>query len=211
MLVSCQAVPRAFFSIENSSPEVGEEVFFNNNSENMTECNWDFGDGYVTNEINPGHVYTASGSYHIKLTVYSKDGLSDDATTDLIVYVPTLLEVEVLEYYDKYTVANASVIIYPSLSDWDAQTNLVNEGLTDDNGVVVFSDLGYNSYYLDIWEAHHNNFALRAEDVDFIKVPQLQPHQINRFTAYVDYVAGAKGMLSRDRSVVIKSLVPRSK
>ena len=38
--------------------------------------NWDFGDGYTSNEQNPVHTYTAAGTYNVKLSVSNADGTS---------------------------------------------------------------------------------------------------------------------------------------
>jgi hypothetical protein len=85
------------------------------------------------------------------------------------------------------------------------------EGFTDIDGFAVFSDLGSFVYYLDIWEKNHNNYALRDEDVNFIRTPQIKIHQINQFVAYVDYVQGSKGdPVIRNRKVVVRKLVPRT-
>jgi hypothetical protein len=208
-LISCESEPEAAFYIDNAEPEVGQEVIFTNSSANAERFEWDFGDNTWTDEPNPVHVYTGTGTYQVTLTAFSKSGLEAKAFATIDVKIPTLLEVEVLEYYDGYPVENASVLLYPTLADWDAQTNEITEGYTDADGFVVFSHLDAFVYYLDIWEAHHNNYTLREDDVNFIRTPQIKLHSINRFTAYVDYVAGTKGDGVRDRKMVIKKLVPR--
>jgi PKD repeat protein len=211
LLASCEKVPDAGFIVENAEPEVGQEVFITNDSYNADRFEWDFGDNTFSQEVNPVHIYTGSGIYQIKLTAYSKSGMSDEAFQTITVYIPTLLEVEVLEYYEKYPVENASIILYPTLSDWDNETNSITEGFTDKEGFAVFSGLQSFVYYLDIWEKNHNNYALRDEDVNFIRTFQIKIHQINRFVAYVDYVQGTKGGSAvRDRKMVVKKLVPRS-
>jgi hypothetical protein len=209
-IISCESSPEAAFYVDNAEPEVGQEVLFTNSSSNAERFEWDFGDNTWTDEPNPAHVYTGTGTYQVTLTAFSKSGLEAKAYATIEVMIPTLLEVEVLEYYDLYPVENASVILYPTLADWDAETNEITEGFTDSDGIVVFSHLDAFVYYLDIWEAHHNNYALKSEDVNFIRTPQIKLHSINRFIAYVDYVAGTKGDGVRDRKMVIKKLVPRS-
>jgi PKD repeat protein len=209
LVVACESTPTASFYIENADPEVGQQVFFTNSSDNARSFEWDFGDGSFSEEIHPSHVYTSSGTFQIKLTAFSKSGLSDEASSSITVLIPTLLEVEVLEFYDQYPVENASVLLFPTLDDWDLQSNVITEGFTDASGKVLFSGLGSYVFYLDIWETNHNNYTLRAEDVNFIRTPQVIPHQINRFTAFVDYMPPAKGTASRDRKIVLKKLVPR--
>jgi PKD repeat protein len=209
-IASCELIPEAGFYVDVIEPEVGQEVYFTNDSYNAARYEWDFGDGSFSDVENPVHVYNGTGTYQVKLTAYSRSGLSDEAFQTITVMIPTLLEIEVLEYFDKYPVENASVVLYPTLSDWDAERNSITEGFTDQEGIVVFSGLDAFVYYLDVWEQNHNNYALRDEDVNFIRTPQVKLHQINRFTAYVDYTGGkGAGSVIRDRKVVIKSLVPR--
>lgn len=211
LLASCEKTPDAGFRTENVEIEVGQEVFFTNDSYNADRFEWDFGDNTFSQDVNPVHIYTGSGIYQVKLTAFSKSGLSDEAFQTITVYIPTLLEIEVLEFYDVYPVENASIILYPTLSDWDNESNSISEAFTDKDGFAVFSGLQSFVYYLDIFEKNHNNYALRDEDVNFIRTQQLKLHQINRFVAYVDYVQGTKGGNAlRDRKMVVKKLVPRT-
>ena len=208
LISSCEVVPESSFFTDNVNPVIGEEVYFSNNSYNAEWFDWDFGDGTGSDVPSPIHVYTASGQYRVALTAFSKSGLSDISYLNIEVKTPTLLEIEVLEYYEAYPVEGASVILYPTLSDWDSQRNMVSEGFTGSSGKVVFSGLGNNVFYVDVWEADHNNYALRDEDVGFIRTDQVHPNEINRFIAYVDYVGG-KGSGERDRKIKIVSIVPR--
>ena len=205
-LLSCESTPEANFYTDTIDPEVGREVFFTNDSHNATRFEWDFGDGYISNDKNPGHTYTGTGTFEVKLTAISKNGLDDIASLTLEVMIPTLIEIEVLEYYDEYTVPDASVILYSSLTDWDAQTDIFSEGFTDADGIVVFSNLDPIVYYVDVWEQDHDNYALRDEDAGFVRTPQIIPHKINRFIAWVDYVEHSKGAARGSKNVIIRKL-----
>ena len=205
-IFSCESSPQASFSTDTIEPSVGQEVFFHNESHNSLDYDWDFGDGYISNEVNPVHIYNVTGTYDVVLTAVSKNGIEDKATLSLTVMIPTLLEVEVKEYYDLYTVPDASVILYPSLSDWDAQKNMVVEGFTDSYGIVVFAGLKNIVYFVDVWEQNHDNYALKAEDVGFIRTSVILPHKINRFTAWVDFVKHTKGSANGTREIVIRKL-----
>ncbi len=46
---------------------------------------WEFGDGTVSNEQNPTHVYTKEGTYTAKLTVTDDKGLTNTVTTNVTV------------------------------------------------------------------------------------------------------------------------------
>jgi hypothetical protein len=210
ILISCQKTPVAHFSTDTVEPEVGHDVLFNNDSQNASRFEWDFGDGYISNARNPTHVFNATGSYDVTLTATSKNGHDDQASLTLNVVIPTLLEIEVREYYSLDVIPDASVILYPSLSDWDAQTNLVLEGFTDANGKAVFSNLDPYVYYVDVWEATHDNYSLRDEDVAFVRTPEVLPHQINRFVAWVDVAVHTKGVAAGTRQLILKKLEKRS-
>jgi hypothetical protein len=142
----------------------------------------------------------------VTLTASSNSGLSDKAVLTINVMIPTLLEVEVLEYWHEYAVADASVFLYPTLTDWESQTNLDSQGYTDVDGKVVFSNLGPFVYYVDVWATSYDNYQLKTEDVAFIRTDEVLPHKINRFTAWVDSVDHGKGMLRGARKLYIKDI-----
>src|SRR5665647_3434217 len=173
ILFSCEISPNAYFSASPADPVVGEDVWFTNESENVASFEWDFGDGYISNEANPVHRYTSTGIFTVILKVWSGSGLSDEASLSLDVKIPTLLEVEVLEYYEEYPVEGASVILYQTLTDWENETHSVNEGFTDSDGKTVFADLDNIVYYLDVWGTNHDNYALKADDIGFIRTSEI--------------------------------------
>ncbi len=199
ILASCEKTPVAVFHTDTLEPEVGQDVIFYNDSQDANRFEWDFGDGYITNEANPRHIFNATGTYEVKLTAISKSNLEDKASLTLTVMVPTLLEITVLEYYDEYVVPDASIILYPTLPDWEDQTNMVAEGFSDQYGVAVFAGLDPFIHYVDVYEQDHDNYALAAEDVGFIRTPEILPHVINRFIAYVDIVQHTKGAMNGTR------------
>ncbi len=206
ILISCESTPEAHFFTDTVEPEVGQDILFTNDSHNATKFEWDFGDGYVSSEANPTHYFTGTGSFEVVLTAFSRSGLSDEASITIDVKIPTLLEIEVVEWYEEYVVAGASVRLYPTLVDWEAETNMESEGFTDEDGLVVFSHLGPWVYYVDVWEQNHDNYTLKAEDVGFIRTSEIIPHKINRFVAWVDVADHSKGVAKRDKTLVIKKL-----
>jgi hypothetical protein len=112
--------------------------------------------------------------------------------------INSALRITVLEYYDEYAVEDASVILYESLSDWENEINPTEEVFTTPLGKCVFEGLNYQRYYVDVWEADHDNYNLAAEDVTFIETQPLEPGYIHDFIAYVDYYEpGKKAVLTR--------------
>jgi hypothetical protein len=207
LITSCELQPDAFFYTDKTDVVVGEEIIFTNESLNAYRFEWDFGDGYKSTSVNPVYSYKSTGTFQVMLTAFTKKGNASYAYQTIDVKFPTTLEVEVLEYFDEYPVSGASVLLYPTLRDWDAETNSLVEGITNSAGKTVFTDLGAFVYYVDVWEQNHNNYTLRDENVAFIRTQQLIPNQINRFVAWVDYVGGkGDGDGTRDRTMVIRKL-----
>ena len=79
--------PAAVFPVANFSNNVTSgyaplSVQFTDLSNNATEWNWDFGDGAISTEQNPVHIYFAAGNYTVTLKVSNKSG--QDAKTSQI-------------------------------------------------------------------------------------------------------------------------------
>ena len=69
--------PIACISSMDEKYEVDDKVtFLANCSENGFRYYWDFGDGSSSEEKNPEHIYTSSGTYAVELKVYSKNNKS---------------------------------------------------------------------------------------------------------------------------------------
>lgn len=76
--------PNAFFTFSNGVEiETYTEVQFANQSDNATTYEWDLGDGTITTEFEPVHIYAGEGSYTVSLTV--TDALSQTSTYTEIV------------------------------------------------------------------------------------------------------------------------------
>jgi hypothetical protein len=206
IFTSCEKTPMASFSIDTNDAVVGQAISFINTSHNGDDYEWDFGDGYMSNDRSPVHTYTSTGSFNVVLTVSSGGGHSDEANLTVNVKIPTLLEIEVREYYSEDVIPNASILLYPTLTDWNNQTNSIVEGFTDADGVAVFSNLDPYVYYVDVWEATHDNYTLANEDVGFIRTPEVIAHKITRFIAWVDVADHTSGKKSGNREIVIKKL-----
>ncbi len=178
MLSSCEIQPEAYFYTDKVTAEIGEEIYFTNGSYNASHFEWDFGDGTWSDAFEVVHSYSASGTFTVVLSAFSSSGNVDKSYAEIEILSPTMLEVEVLEWYDQYPVQGASVILYPTETDWDNETNAIVEGFTNSSGKVIFTDLGPYVYYIDVWHANHNNYTLRNEDVNFIRTDQLYKNEL---------------------------------
>lgn len=204
MLSSCDVKPDAYFFTDKIEAEIGEEIIFFNGSHNAIDYEWDFGDGTWSDAFEPVHSYSASGVFTVILSAYSKSGYVDRSYLDIEILSPTMLEVEVLEWYEEYPVQGASVILYPTLTDWDNETNAIIEGFTNASGKVVFTNLQPRVYYIDVWQANHNNWAFRNEQngLQYMMTYSLLKNELNQFIAWVDYTGTKSAGAKRDRSQV---------
>ena len=187
-VIACEQDPSADFVVSSHRVEVFETVYFTNTSSyNAEYFEWDFGDGTMSDAINASHYYEEAGSYTVTLTAYNGSRVVSRAFADIEV-LTTALNVVVEEYFDHYRVADASVNLYPTMDDWDFETNAVVEGYTDANGVVRFENLNPVIYFVDVWHPNHNNYHLAGEDVGWIMTDPLLLNGENEFVAYVDYI-----------------------
>ena len=186
--------------VETDIVFVGEQVEFYNYSVDAAAYSWNFGDGYGSEFESPVYSFDEPGSYTVILTAFGFGNEQDVFARNIEVVegINSALRITVLEYYDEYPVQNASVILYGSVADWTNEVNSTEEVFTTPLGKCVFEGLNYQRYYVDVWEADHDNYALAAEDVGFIETQPLEPGYIHDFIAYVDYYEpGKKAVLTR--------------
>jgi PKD repeat protein len=185
----CEKSPEADFYVSSPVVEVYETVYFTNTSSRADYYRWDFGDGTVVSDLSPAHVYDIPGTYLVTLEAYQGSNEVDRSTMYVDV-LSTTLDIEVLEYYDQYPIANASIVLYTSQYDWDNQLNTVYnlEWFTNADGIAVIYGLDPIVYWVDIWHQNYDNYQLAAEDINNVKTLPLEYHGYNMYTFYVDYV-----------------------
>lgn len=189
IVMSCYREPFAEATVDLNPAYVGEYVRFTSLSTNADYVEWDMDDGYTYNTSVVDHYFVDPGSYDVTLRAFGpKRGVST-AVVPMEV-IGAILTVEVREYFQEYLVPGASVRLYPTLTDWENETNMVVEGFTNSVGQVTFDNLSYQVYYVDIWEAYHDNYTLASEDVEFIMSPLMDDDYI--WVAYVDYYPDGK-------------------
>ena len=193
-LAGCHPDPNASFVVSSHRVQVFESISFTNTSSDIPgSCEWDFGDGTFANAINATHFYEHSGVYSVTLRLYDHSLIVSEASTSIEV-MTTSLSVIVKEYGTENRISNASVILYPTQDDWVYENNSIVEGITDNDGVVVFENLDPVIYFVDVWHENFNNYQLANEDVGWIRTDQLLPDAVTEFVAYVDYVGATKRM-----------------
>jgi gliding motility-associated-like protein len=84
--ITYKLIPDAGFVVDTAKGCYPLTVQFTNYSVGGTVYNWDFGDGQLSGERNPKHVYTQPGEYIAVLTVPGPDGQDDVFSQRIVVY-----------------------------------------------------------------------------------------------------------------------------
>jgi gliding motility-associated-like protein len=133
--VTVYAVPQASFNAQDVCD--GMPVTFNNTSSIASgtfSSTWHFGDGNLSSNTNPIHVYADSGNYTVKLVVISDNNCSDSISQNIRVYFQPVADFNVqsvclgtpsdfmnqshvpadITYYWNFNDGNTSNAVHPS-------------------------------------------------------------------------------------------------
>ncbi|MCI4648985.1 peptidylprolyl isomerase [Phaeodactylibacter sp.] len=93
ILSSC-ARPVANFTLEGET-QVLSPIVFDNQSENATAYEWDFGDGNTSERAEPSHTYRQSGNYTISLKAINEKGKARVTEKAISIAPPAICLVEI--------------------------------------------------------------------------------------------------------------------
>ena len=186
LATACYDEPFADARITPQPAYVDEMIDFTNLSRYAPRVEWDMDNGDIFTDFNLRYAYDLPGLYNVMLSAYGEK--NDVSRAYFTVEVIGDLKIIVKEYYDEYVVPNARVRLYPTLDDWNSETNLVAEAYTNTLGECVFANLNYQRYYVDVFETYHDNYTLASEEggVQWIETPLLNPEYFYEFIAWVD-------------------------
>jgi len=203
IVMGCKREPFADASISVNPAYVGEYVTFRSYSTNTDYVEWDMGDGYTYDQPVIEHYFVDPDWYDVQLKAFGVKGGVDIATFPVEV-IGAELTVVVRLWTEAgtppgYLLPEARVRLYPTLTDWEQETNLVAEAYTNPVGECTFDNLSYQRYYVDVFEDWHDNWTLASEDVGWIETDMLEGIYLWTFVAYVDYYGGGVKSTSSER------------
>lgn len=104
MTVSCRKHTYDF-SYSPSNPKVGQKVTFTNQSDAGESWAWRFGDGTVSIQRNPTHIYTTAGSYAVELMVDSNKSRYISHMIEVLDSIPSIyLAKDTIPQYTLFTI-----------------------------------------------------------------------------------------------------------
>ena len=146
----------------------GDQISFNNASEDAVRYEWNFGDGKTSEATSPEHRFLSSGDYRVTLTAFNEKGKRKSTTENISVMPPSrcLIHIEtpegemIAELFDQTP---------------QHQDNFVKVAETTSISDLAI-ELGLPSGALQHTVAYYNRFAEIGEDPLFQKgAPYLRP------------------------------------
>jgi PKD repeat protein len=193
--------PSACFITSQDSYAVNERIYFNNCSDNADSFDWEFGDGYVSNEKHPSHKYDKAGNYQVRLTAYGYN-TRDSYTKIVTVEGVTELDILVLYLGSEDPVSNCNVSLYDTESDWQNFENSLMSATTGTNGTVLFSNLDTKQYFIDGYK-EVSDTSYYSNELQGYSTDILEENQTNYYNIYVELLYTGK---SDRKTAVIKKI-----
>ncbi|HII92472.1 MAG TPA: PKD domain-containing protein, partial [Methanosarcina sp.] len=157
--------PVADFSSSITRGPVPFSVQFTDLSENATEWKWDFGDGTISTERNPVHIYSATGKYTVTLTVTNEVGTDTKTRTDYInVGIASTVKLTSITLDGENSTGATT---NSGALTTNSEDSLGQIGVSDENG-VFFNQPSHNSPFGEIFiplQLGINNFSLIADGI----------------------------------------------
>ena len=91
--ITVNPIPTAAFSFTPDPPQPNTFIQFQNQSIGSIKYIWNFGDGDTSIEINPRHLYNATGTYNVCLTAINAGGCPDSICLPVSAIINPLLDV----------------------------------------------------------------------------------------------------------------------
>lgn len=154
----------ADFISSNSTAQIGDTIYFQDNSINANSWEWNFGDGTSSNSQNPFHVYNQSGIYNVILTInkgchYDRECFTIEINDEL--NASSEFETESILIYpnpikDMLIVQSAFIIENPYFKMVNSVGQLVYSENPSSNSLFTFDlDLSSGIYYLILESDSH--------------------------------------------------------
>ena len=91
--ITVSLIPTASFTFNPATPQENVITNFVNQSTGATQYFWNFADGDTSVEVNPQHLFNATGTYNVCLTAINDAGCSDTTCADVRSIINPALDV----------------------------------------------------------------------------------------------------------------------
>ena len=190
-LIDVQATPEADYV----GTVGGFTVYFTNQSKYGTDYLWEFGDGEISNEFSPSHLYKVEGDYTVKMISSNRCG-SDTIIKTVAVYL-----IPKLDFGSDTTIVCGSGFIQfisktsADVKDWSWQFDGGTPDVSDQkNPLVFYNKIGTYSVKLTVHNSNGGNELVKQAYIKVIS-PVLCPEHVFYKTSIGDenYIDPLKG------------------
>ncbi len=188
--------PTADFSFYPKEPVMGDVVHFRDASNDpdggIFEIEWDFGDGYTSNDQNPIHSYRDAGVYSVRLVAEDEEG-EVNAVTKILRVLQKHDMVLIVKDILGLTLSNAEIKVY-------SNDECVASGATDEKGILLLSEMPEGLYEIRV-----NNLGMTTSKF----CPLTNSATVQILTPLSYYTLGSAGCLTVFVPILIVYLIKR--
>ena len=125
---------------------------FTNQSTGADTYLWNFGDGFTSTQVNPGHVYTSGGNFMVTLAATETDGCTTFYQQEVAVAHLPIAEFEFdipctgsqgIAFYDLSSVTGADILAWSWYIDGELLSN-------EQNPLISFDEAGTHTVRLEV-------------------------------------------------------------
>ncbi len=182
--IKVEPKPNADFTVDTVCQGTTTTFYADTAGSNATSWIWDFGDFATDNGSNTSHLYTASGTYNVSLSVMDNNGCTD---TILLPVVVNPLPTASFSATPQITLILSPIVVFVDSSSPPSPNTLVSwtwdfgDGNSDtiQNPTHEYSDTGLFTVVLSVL----NQFGCVSQTVRIIEIkPEYILHMPNTFT-----------------------------
>lgn len=150
LISACERSPTAAFRYEpTENLEIGDTIFFINESIDATSYEWDFGNGVTSNEAEPAIIYDFADYYKVYLNAINKAG--NDTTSQIVdINQATSLGFQVL-LPDSLPLQGCNIWVYDNEEDMVKEADPMYFAVTDADGIAFFEKMEPIVYYVSFF------------------------------------------------------------
>jgi len=191
-LISCQEKPSVDFTMSQSTVVIGDTVTFTNATINGASYEWYFGDGEISTEENPTHIFNIAATYPVRLASYSENGNEVDIVTKDLEVIAAKLKLTVYkESYSSYDdVWDCSVQLFSNHDDYLVLENKIDSGNTDIDGIIIFDNLRPQKYYFSCYDEGYSDDSYYVNWYTTFSSPILTVNEVTELNIIVEEING---------------------
>lgn len=178
MPLTVYPMPESNFSVSNQCIADALELTSNstiNTPDNITNWNWDFGDGNNSTQENDTHIYSNNGNYYITLITTSNNGCKDTLVDSLTIYpmpnsvfnISNICLTDTVQVSDLSFINNPDIISYREWNFGDGSSSI-----PDSSTNYVYQNSG--TYNITLITTSNNNCKdTLSQEVEIYPLPNV--------------------------------------